>query len=236
MSTLSSITLGMSLWYRRTIHTFRSQPFKPSSLSISVLSNVDVVPAHHPFLHDSIRIKRPMFDPIASFPLHAIKRILILVPKLHSDLVVSEGKKFLTEKVVLLLYPFLLKELDDGGMPSEEVISVAPNGVGGISGFDTMWVTELEMSRGFVVGGMKARMWRVRGRLPSIPEFLGEFDFLVGGLQGERRLKRHAWFSKVGQENIVDYEVIKRTHIAGINSSYTVGFSYGLTTTGKLHM
>lgn len=97
-----------------------------------------------------------MFDPVAPFPLHSIRRILILIPKLYGDFVVGEGKEFLAEEVASLFDPFLLKEFNDGGVPGKEVVPVAPNGVGGIGGKDTIWVTVLVMSQG--------SCWRGNGR------------------------------------------------------------------------
>jgi len=86
----------------------------------SFLTNLYIIPAHLPLPHLAILSERPVFQPIASFPLVAIVGILVLVPKLDSDLVVCEGKQLFTETVVLFLLPFLRQELFNGLSSTEE--------------------------------------------------------------------------------------------------------------------
>ena len=122
--------------------------------------NLHIIPAHHPLPHPPIRIERPVLQPIAPFPLHPITRILILVPKLHGDLVLGEREQFLPQPVVLLLRPLLCEKGFDSSTPLQEGGPVAPDA-------------------GRRVG------FRYAGRGLGVPEVLGGFDFGVGGGGGE---------------------------------------------------
>lgn len=57
-------------------------------------------------------------------------------------MVVSEGEKFFTQEVVLLLGPFRLEELDDGKMPGEEAGPVPPDGILGIRCYDLVRIAK----------------------------------------------------------------------------------------------
>jgi len=132
--------------------------------AIAILPQQDIITTHHSLAHlATVRgIISPILQPIASLPLHSIVRILILVPKLHGDLVVGEGEDLFAELVGLLLLPLGGQEGVDGGGALGEDAAVAPDGVGCVALDD------------FV-------------RRTGVPEVLGELDFLVGRFGCERR-------------------------------------------------
>lgn len=105
-----------------SIHIF--YPFMEPSLS---LSDLHIIPAHHPFLHTPILCKRPILQPIAPLPLHPIFGVLILIPELDGDFVSGEGEQFFSETIRLLTLPFGSKERYDGFSAGEEGGAVAPN-------------------------------------------------------------------------------------------------------------
>ena len=77
-----------------------SLPPLASSGPIPVRSEDHIIPTHHPLLHFTFRIIRPMLDSVATFPFHAVVSVLVLVPELHGDFV-GEGccEKFFAEAV-----------------------------------------------------------------------------------------------------------------------------------------
>lgn len=82
-----------------------------------------------------------MLNAIAPLPFHVIHGILVLVPELHGDLIVLKGKEFFAKEVAFFSGPFLLEKLDNGGVPGEETVTVAPDGVVSICGDDSVWIS-----------------------------------------------------------------------------------------------
>ena len=96
------------------------------------LIDLDVVTTHLSLAHLAVLGKSPIFETITSHPL-ACLGVLKLVPELHGDLVIAEGKQFFAETVLLFYRPFLGQELDNIFSPAEEVVSVAPDAIRCIS-------------------------------------------------------------------------------------------------------
>lgn len=82
--------------------------------------NFDVVAAHLSLAHLSIIGERPVLKTIASLPLHLIMRILVLIPKLHSNFFVSECEELLPQLITLLPLPLLSEESFDRHRTREE--------------------------------------------------------------------------------------------------------------------
>lgn len=93
---------------------------KPSPLTITFRSDQDIISTHHTFAHLSRLIKSPVFQSIAPLPAHSIFRILKLIPKLHSNAIIPEGKKFLPKSITTLAFPFPLQERDNSFCPGKE--------------------------------------------------------------------------------------------------------------------
>ena len=73
------------------MHLINIHPiYKPPPLTIPISSQNQVIPRHHPFPHLPVLVERPVLQPVAPLPLPSIFSILILVPELHSDTVLSE--------------------------------------------------------------------------------------------------------------------------------------------------
>ena len=58
-----------------------------------VFGDLDIIPTHLPLTHNTILAKGPVFQTITALPLHTIMGILVFVPKLDRDFVVTEGEK-----------------------------------------------------------------------------------------------------------------------------------------------
>lgn len=94
------------------------------------LLNQHIIPAHHPLPHPPIGRKSPILEPITALPAHTVMCILVLIPELHSNLVVRKRKQLLAQAVVLLFPPLLGQEFDYGVCAGQEAVAVAPDGVG----------------------------------------------------------------------------------------------------------
>ena len=67
--------------------------------------------------------------------------IMILVPKVHRDLVIRESKQLFAEPVALLVRPFVGQEGADGGGADEEGGAVAPARGWAVGGGDGVGVS-----------------------------------------------------------------------------------------------
>jgi hypothetical protein len=94
-----------------------------------LLGDLNIISTHLPLAHDSILPERPVFESITALPLHAIMGILIFVPELDSDLVLSESEELLAQLVVLLLVPFPGQEFNDGFSAGEKFVPVTPDAI-----------------------------------------------------------------------------------------------------------
>jgi len=110
-----------------------------SEPSLTLLQH-HIVPAHLPLPHGAILGKRPVLEPVAAFPLHAVTGILVLVPKLHGDLVVGECEQLLAQAIVLLLGPLCRQKCNDLLAALDEVVTVAPDAVGRVGQADLFGV------------------------------------------------------------------------------------------------
>lgn len=95
------------------------------------LANLDVVTTHLSLAHLAILGKSPVFKTVTSRPLARLG-MLELIPELNGNLVVTEGKQFFAEAVLLFYRPFASQEVDDGFGPAEEVISITPDTIRGV--------------------------------------------------------------------------------------------------------
>jgi len=139
--------------YRINIFNVLSKP------PLTVLQN-DIVPAHLPLPHSPVLGEGPVFKAIASLPLQAVTGILILVPKLHGDLVVRESEQLLAQPVVLFLGPFGRQERHDLLAALDEVVAIAPDRVWRVGQADLFGVPTYGLD-GAIVWMMrqKARWW-----------------------------------------------------------------------------
>lgn len=96
------------------------------------LRDLDIIAAHLPLPHSTILREGPVFEPVASLPLHPIVLVLVLVPKLHCNPVVCKSEKLLAQTIRLLFLPLGGQEIDDGLGAGQEKISVTPDGVIGV--------------------------------------------------------------------------------------------------------
>jgi len=90
----------------------------------------NIISAHLPLAHSAVLSERPVLKTVTPLPLHAIMRVLILVPELHRDLVIGECEQLLAQAVVLFLLPFLGQEVNNRICAREESVAVPPDGVG----------------------------------------------------------------------------------------------------------
>lgn len=82
--------------------------------SITILPQQDLIAAHVSLPHlPRLAIKGPIFQAIASLPLHAVVFILEFIPELHRDLVVGECEQLLAKAVGLFFLPLVCQEIDD---------------------------------------------------------------------------------------------------------------------------
>lgn len=66
---------------------------KPPTVSITVRADEHVIPTHHPLAHlPRLPVKSPVLETIAPLPAHPVLGVLILIPELHRDSVIREGK------------------------------------------------------------------------------------------------------------------------------------------------
>lgn len=106
-----------------------------------VIGYQDIVTAHLPLTHATVIRKRPIFEAIASLPLHAIICVLVLVPELHCNLVVSKGEQLLSQLIALLFDPLLGQKPNNSLGATEEVLSIPPNAVIRVSFGYGFWVS-----------------------------------------------------------------------------------------------
>lgn len=90
------------------------------------LTQKDIIATHLPLSHFTIIRERPVFEPIASLPLHLIMSILILIPELHGDLVICKGEQLLSKLIIVFLLPFLGEKLDYLISSLNELVTIAP--------------------------------------------------------------------------------------------------------------
>lgn len=121
----------------RNLHRINIHPILIPPL---LLTNLNIIPTHHPLPHNTILIERPILEPIAALPLHPIMGILILVPELNGDLIISKREELFTQLVVVLFVPLPGQKFDDLLRAGEEVVAVAPDAVGGVGFGDGYWV------------------------------------------------------------------------------------------------
>ena len=116
----------------RDLHTIHIDTFfEPPS----ILDDFDIITTHLPLPHHPILRERPVLQPITPLPLHAIVRILVLVPELHRNLISAECEELLAQLVVVFFVPLPGQEGDDFVGAGEEFVAVAPDGVDGVAGF-----------------------------------------------------------------------------------------------------
>ena len=107
---------------------------------LTSLVDLNIVTAHLALAHLAIFRERPVLQTIASFPLHLVMRILILIPELYSDLIVGEGKELFAKAVILLFVPLLGQKMLNCSCTREERGAIPPNAVGSIRFCDGLWV------------------------------------------------------------------------------------------------
>src|SRR5215469_9651873 len=129
----------MSLRNRHLIHIYTI--LEPPIL----LLQLDVIPTHLTLPHYAILTKCPILKTITSLPLHTVIGILILVPELYCDLVVSERKQFLTQPIILLFLPFGSQHGDDFVMAMDELVTVTPDTVFCVCLNDFFWISGMEV-------------------------------------------------------------------------------------------
>jgi hypothetical protein len=106
---------------------------KPPALSVAIGPQEDIIPRHLALPHLSrLVVKSPVFQSVATLPFHLVIGILVLVPELHGNAVVGEGKQFLSQTVRLFLLPFLGQELFDLVGAFDELVPVPPDCVWGV--------------------------------------------------------------------------------------------------------
>lgn len=66
---------------------------KPPSFSVPVRPQNQVITTHHSFSHlPRFLVKGPVLEAVAALPAHLIFNILVFIPELHRNTVISEGK------------------------------------------------------------------------------------------------------------------------------------------------
>lgn len=145
----TQITLPVLLtnFHRIDIHPLREPPL--------TFTQFDVISRHLALPHLTILRKRPILQPIASLPLHPIMLISVLVPKLHSDLIICERKQLLAKLIITFLLPFLCEELNNLVGSLDKLVTISPNAIRRIDLCDVFWVSDtlgqmwLVLMRGF---------------------------------------------------------------------------------------
>lgn len=66
---------------------------------------------------------------------------MILIPELHRDLILPEREQLLAQSIVAFTRPFGREEGDDGRVPAEKLIAIAPDAVDGVTIFDKVRVS-----------------------------------------------------------------------------------------------
>ena len=136
----------------------------------------DVVDGGVAALHEAGGGEFPVFVPVAAKPLPS--GIVPFVFEADGDAVVGEGPEFFHQAVVEFFGPFLGEEGDDGVGALEELVAVAPVGVGGIAAGDA-------------------------GGVAGVPGGFGHFDFLEGGFAGEGGADVGGEEGRVGHEGLL---------------------------------
>ena len=102
--------------YQLPILPNKPPPFDPIAYSrlplphpIPINPQQHIIPTHHPLPHlpclRPLRLKRPVFKPVASLPTHVVMRILVFIEELHGDFGGREGEEFFAEAVVKFFLP-----------------------------------------------------------------------------------------------------------------------------------
>lgn len=87
---------------------------KPASLAIAVRSEEQVITAHHTLAHfPRFSIKSPILQSIAPLPTHSVSRVLVFIPELHGDAIITERKELLAQTVVVLSLPLSSQKRDN---------------------------------------------------------------------------------------------------------------------------
>lgn len=103
---------------------------EPSPFSVTSGAEHNVIPRHLALAHlPRGVVKGPVFETVASFPFHAIARVLVFVPELDGDAVVGEGEKFLAKTVGFLFLPLCGQESYDRVGAFDEGVAVTPDRV-----------------------------------------------------------------------------------------------------------
>ena len=93
-----------------------------------ILGDGDLIATHLPLPHPAVSSKGPVLEAIATFPQACIP-VKVLVPELHSNLIVAKSEKLLPQAIVRLPGPFAGQESDDGVGAGEKLVSVSPDAV-----------------------------------------------------------------------------------------------------------
>lgn len=131
-----------------------------------------------PFFHLPIFGKRPILQSIASPPLPLL--VKILVPKLHGNLIIRKGKQFLPQLVPILSGPLLAQKINDRLGPHEELVTVAPDRVCGVS-FSYRFRVSVTMVSGSWASGGFGENYFVFQRFWAILVFLVAVSSVKGG-------------------------------------------------------
>jgi hypothetical protein len=149
--------------------------------ALTGFANLNIISAHLPLTHLSVFGERPILETITPLPLHAIMRVLELVPELHRDLVIRKGKQLFPQTIVLFFLPLLREEVFYRFSTSNEGSPVPPDAIGCI-GLGDHFGVPVKVSR--------HQGQRMRLSL-KIPEVLCLLDLCMGRFAGEWRMKRH---------------------------------------------
>lgn len=113
---------------------------KPSSFTIPILPKKHIIATHHTLTHlSSLPIKGPIFQPITSLPSQLIISVLILIPELNRNAIITKCEKFLAQTITLLSRPLGCQELDNFLSSREERCAIAPDAVGCIGQCNFLW-------------------------------------------------------------------------------------------------
>lgn len=134
------------------MHSIHIHPIDKPPL---LLRDLDIIPTHLSLPHLPVSRKSPILKPIAPLPLHPIRAILVLVPKLHGNLVIRESEELFAQAVGLLLRPLGCQEVLDSGGSLQEVGAVAPDAVVGVGfcyGLGVSWSQDMMLGVSFERG------------------------------------------------------------------------------------
>lgn len=67
--------------------------------------------------------------------------VLILIPELHRDFILPEREQLLAQSIVAFTCPFGREEGDDGRVPAEKLVAIAPDAVDGVTVFNKVRVS-----------------------------------------------------------------------------------------------